>query len=433
MAGQTHRRRSGSAVASHRAGLLRQRDFRLFWFGETVSKCGSAATDVALPLVAVTTLHASALTVGVLGAATWLPYLLISLPAGAWVDRFPRRPVMIASNIVSAVLFASVPAAAWLDRLTVTHLLVVAFCTGLAKVFFRTAYQAYLPVVVGEKDLTEGNAKMQGSASAAEVAGPGLAGLMAQAFGAVTALLADAISFLVSTVCLRSIQVREPPNQDPRRNTGLIRRIAAGLRYTASDPYLRTLALYGCLGNLTLVAVQTLLIVFLIRVVNLGPGPTGLLMTSMGVGGIIGAMLTRSIVGRFGTARGLVLTTVVTMPAGLLIPLAQPGYRLVLFTLGLLVPAAGIVSSNIIATTFRQSYCPPHILGRTSAVISFLVFGAMPLGALIAGATAARWGTPTALWILSAGLMLPAVILVTSPIARLRDLPTRQAEAFPTA
>jgi predicted MFS family arabinose efflux permease len=400
-----------------------RRDFRLLWFGETVSRCGSAATDVALPLVAVATLHVSALTVGVLGVATWLPYLLISLPAGAWVDRFHRRPVMIASNIVSALLFASVPVAAWLGRLSVLHLLTVAFCTGFAKVFFRTAYQAYLPTVVGQRDLAEGNARMQGSASAAEVVGPGLAGLMAQAFGAVTALLADAISYLVSTACLRSIRVQEQPNQNPDRKTGLIRRICAGLRYTAHDPYLRTLALYGSLGNLALIAVQTLLIVFLIRVVKLGPGPTGLLMTGLGVGGILGAMLTGTIVRRYGTARGLLLATAVTTPAGLLLPLAQPGPRLVLFTLGLLVLAAGIVAGNIIAATFRQSYCPPHMLGRVSAVISFLVFGTMPVGALIAGTLAAKFGIQTALWTVCAGLILPAVVLVTSPIGRLRNLP----------
>jgi predicted MFS family arabinose efflux permease len=429
VAGQTNRQRTRSAPPSHRAGLLRQRDFRLLWFGETVSRCGSAATDVALPLVAVATLHVSALTVGVLGAATWLPYLLISLPAGAWVDRFHRRPVMITSNIVSALLFVSVPAAAWLGRLSVLHLLTVAFCAGIAKVFFRTAYQAYLPTIVGQHDLAEGNARMQGSASAAEVVGPGLAGLMAQAFGAVMALLADAISYLVSIACLRSIRVQERPSQDPRGNTHLIRRISAGLRYTGHDPYLRTLALYGSLGNLTLIAVQTLLIVFLIRVVKLGPGPTGLLMTGMGIGGVLGAMLTGTIVRRCGTARGLLLTTAVTTPAGLLLPLAQPGARLVVFMLGLLVLAAGIVASNIIAATFRQSYCPPHMLGRVSAVISFLVFGAMPIGALVAGTLAARFGIRAALWTLCAGLTLPAVILAISPIGRLRNLPSRPVTA----
>jgi predicted MFS family arabinose efflux permease len=158
-------------------------------------------------------------------------------------------------------------------------------------------------------------------------------------------------------------------------------------------------------------------------VVKLGPGPTGLLMTGLGVGGILGAMLTGTIVRRYGTARGLLLATAVTTPAGLLLPLAQPGPRLVLFTLGLLVLAAGIVAGNIIAATFRQSYCPPHMLGRVSAVISFLVFGTMPVGALIAGTLAAKFGIQTALWTVCAGLILPAVVLVTSPIGRLRNLP----------
>jgi hypothetical protein len=131
-----------------RSSLLWQHDFRLLWFGETVSKCGSEATAVALPLVAVSTLRAGPFAVGVLTAATWLPWLLVSLPAGAWVDRFTRRPIMVSCNVVSAVLFGSVPVTAWVGLLGVAHLLAVAFCAGVAKVFFRTAYRAYLPTVV---------------------------------------------------------------------------------------------------------------------------------------------------------------------------------------------------------------------------------------------------------------------------------------------
>jgi predicted MFS family arabinose efflux permease len=315
--------------------------------------------------------------------------------------------------------------AAGLGLLRMPHLLAVAFCAGLAKVFFRTAYQAYLPTVVDRAQLAEGNAKMQGSASAAEVAGPGIAGLMAQAFGAVTALLADGLSFLVSTVCLLGIRAREAPNEDPRRTAGLLRRIGAGLRYTAGDPYLRTLALFGAIGNLTLVAVQTLLVVFLIRVVGVGPGTTGLLMASMGLGGIAGALLAKPVIRRFGTARGLLVSALCTTPFGLLLPLAHKGLRLGLFAVGLFVLATGIVIGSVISASFRQAYCPPHLLGRVSAVVSFLVFGVMPVGALLAGAAGGILGVRTTLWILSGALMLPVLILIYSPVSRRRDLPAR--------
>jgi MFS family permease len=404
--------------------LLRSRNFQLFWFGETISRFGSAVTTVALPLVAVTTLHASVFAVGLLEAATWLPWVLIGLPAGAWVDRFARRPVMVACNVASAVLFGTVPVAAWWGLLGIGQLLAVAFCAGIARVFFRTAFQAYLPVVVPKDDLAEGNAKLQGSSSAAEIAGPGLAGLMAQAFGAVTAVFADAVSFVISVACLLSIDAREARSTDPRRNAGLFRRIAEGLRYVLTDPYLRAITLLGGLGNLTVVAVQTILVVFLIRVVGVGTGLTGLLMAGFGVGGVLGALVARRVIRRLGTARALLYSQLVAAPFGLLLPLAAPGFRLALFFAGAAVLAVGVVVGSIIGSSFRQAYCPPHLLGRVSAVVSFLVFGAMPVGALLGGGLAAALGIRPALWILAGALILPALVPVLSPIRGRHDLPT---------
>jgi MFS family permease len=407
-------------------GLLRQRDFRLLWFGETVSKCGSAATTVALPLIAVANLHASTFMVGVLEACTWLPWLLVSLPAGAWVDRFVRRRVMQTCNILSAMLFVSVPAAWWYGHLGIEQLLAVAFCAGTAKVFFRTAFQAYLPTVVAPDRLAAGNAMIHGSAATAEVAGPGIAGAMAQVFGAVMAVLVDAISFLISALCLSGIQARERRTEDPRRTAGLAHQIAVGLRYVARDPFLRTLTLFGALGNLVLVAIQTLQVVFLVRVVGVTPGLAGLLMAGMGVGGLVGAVSVRPIIDRLGTARTMLWCQLYTAPFGLLLPVTDSGVRLVLFALGNAVLATGIVAGSVVTATFRQSYCPPYLLGRVSSVMSFLVIGVMPVGALIGGAAGSVLGVREAMWILAGALMLPVMVLVFSPISRLRDLPTRR-------
>jgi predicted MFS family arabinose efflux permease len=404
---------------------LWQRDFRSLFVGETVSRAGSAITVVAMPLVAVSTLDVSVFTVGVLEAAAWLPWLLLGLPAGAWVDRFDRRPVLVSSNVASAVLFASVPVAAWAGLLTVSQLVVVAFCAGIVKVFFRTALQAYLPVVVPSDRLAEGNAKLQGVASAAEVAGPGLAGVMAQVLGAVTALLADAVSFVVSAICLLRIRIEEPPNEDPRRTDGLLEKIRTGIRYVATDPYLRTLTLFGALGNLVLVAIQTLLVLFLIRVVRVEAGVAGLLLTGLGIGGILGALSVNELTRRLGSARVLVLCEATTAPFALLLPMADRGWRLALFMVGGTVMAAGVVAGSIIASSFRQSYCPPYLLGRVSSVVSFLVFGAMPVGALLAGAAGSALGVRTALWLLAGALTLSVLVLIFSPISRRRDLPTR--------
>jgi predicted MFS family arabinose efflux permease len=408
-----------------RGGLLHHHDFRQLWLGETISKAGSAVTTVALPLVAVVTLSASPVAVGLLEAAAWLPWLLFSLPAGAWVDGWPRRPVMQVTNVVSFILLASVPAAAWLGVLTMAQLVVVAFGVGIAKVFFRPAFQAYLPSIVAAADLREGNAKLHGSYSVAEVAGPGVAGLLAQAFGAVNAVLLDAASFLVSTLCLSRIQAEEQPPADPRHNSGLFQRIGEGLRYVAREAHLRALTLFAASSNLVLVATQVLLIIFLVRVVGVGAATVGVLMASMGVGGVLGALVTKRISERFGTARGLLLSELVAVPFGLLVPLTSQGVGLALFAAGNVVLSAGIVAGNVIGSAFRQGYCPTDMMGRVSAVTACLIYGSMPLGALIGGSLGAGIGIRPALWVLAGALFLPLLFLLYSPIRRERNLPTR--------
>ena len=224
--------------------LWRARDFRLLWIGETTSSLGSSVASVASPLVAVVTLQANTFTIGLLAAAAWMPWLLIGLPAGAWVDRLAKRPMMLACNIASMLFFASIPVAAWSGFLTVTQLLVVALLGGTAKVFFVTAYRAYLPTLVSTGYLLEANAKLQGSESAVQIAGQGLSGVLAQAFGAVSGLVADAVSFGISVLRLRSIRAREPR---PERTTKdrLRDEIGDGLRVVIHDPYLRVLTVFG--------------------------------------------------------------------------------------------------------------------------------------------------------------------------------------------
>ena len=243
----------GGASGQRRfGGLLRRRSFRLLWTGETISQLGNAMALVGVPLVAVTVLHASTFAVGVLAAAAWLPWLVIGLPAGAWVDRWPARRVMIACDVISAGLYASVPITAWAGVLTTGLLIAVQLAGGAASVLFMTAYQVYLPSIVAPAELIEGNTKMQGSASAAAFAGPSLAGLVAQLLGAVTALLCNAVSFLVSAACLLGARARPSrPAAGARlaaarpaaaRPTTLRREIADGLMFVQRDPFLRQLS-----------------------------------------------------------------------------------------------------------------------------------------------------------------------------------------------
>src|SRR5271154_3685691 len=185
-----------------RLGLLRQRDFRLLWIGESTSTLGSAISGIALPLVAVVVLHSGAFVMGLLAAVTWLPTLVFGLPAGAWVDRCRRRRVMMACNAAGLLLMLSVPVAAWLGWLSLDYLLAVAVLIGTVTVFGSPAFQAFLPSIVAKENLTEANSKLSASNQVALMSGSSVAGVIAEAFGAVTGMLLDALSYLIALVCL---------------------------------------------------------------------------------------------------------------------------------------------------------------------------------------------------------------------------------------
>ncbi len=410
--------------AARSVSPLRDHDFRLLWAAETISHTGNAVTVVAVPLVAILVLHASPMVLGVLTAAAWLPALLVSLPAGAWVDQVGRRRVVQVSNVSSAALFASVPAAAWFGVLTLTHLVVVAFVAGICRVFLRTALQAYMPTVVPRHNLTAANSWLSGSESAAELAGPTLAGILAQVFGAVAAVAVDAASFLVAAVCMWRIRTVETAGV-VRHNTGLGARIVVGVRYVFADPYLRTMALFGPAGNFTQAAMQTLMVVFLVRTVGVPAAGVGILLAGMGIGGLAGAALAAPAGRRFGTARALLWFGGVTIPAALLLPAATPGWRLVLFPLGLAVVFTGVAAGSVISRSFRQAYVPDNMLARSGATMSMLGYGAIPAGALTGGWLATAVGVHTAMWITCVALLGPWFIVLASPIRRVRDLPVR--------
>ncbi|MEV4766629.1 MFS transporter [Micromonospora chokoriensis] len=404
-------------------GLLRHRDFRLLWAGQTVSSVGSNVTTVALPLVAVAVLDASTFQVAVLTAAAWLPWLLIGLPAGAWVDRLPRRSVMVVCDLFCASAFLSVPLAAVLGWLTVAHLLVVALSAGAARVFFETADQVYLPVLLRPEQLTEGNAKLQATQTVSHVVGPGLAGLIAQLTGAVAALLLDALTFLASAALLLRIRTREPRVRRPDRSRSLRQDIAEGLRFVVRDPYLRVLTAFGAASNFGLSGYQAVLVVFLVRELRLEPGLVGALVGVMSVGGIIGALVATRVGRRWGTAPALLIGGVLAGPPALLIPLAAPGVGLAWPALGGVLVGLGVAVGNVVKGAFRQTYTPHHMLGRVTVSMQLLNYGTIPVAAVLAGVIGARYGVGTAVFVMTAWQAFTPLILLIGPIRRRRDLP----------
>ena len=406
-------------------GLWGNRDFRLLWTGETTSMLGSMVAGTALPLVAIVTLQASTFMVALLTAVAWLPWLLVGLPAGAWVDRWPKRPVMLVCNTVSMVVFASVPTAAAFGVLTMPYLLGAALLGGTAKVFFSLAYRAYLPLLVGADDLLEANAKLQGSESAVEVAGPGLAGLLAQAFGPVSGILVDAVSFGVSVVCVRAIRARETV----RRATEHVRlrtQIAEGLRFLIHDRYLRSLMVFGAVTNLALDGYVSIQIVFLARELGAGPGLVGLVLALAATGGVAGAVLAGRLAKRVGAARAFVLCEAVAAPMLLLGPFSSPGWGLALFVVSGFGLLGGLVGSNVLSGTFRQQYLPPELFGRITASYALVNYGTIPLGGLLGGILGEAIGIRPTMWLMGGVLAASLAILLFGPFGRLRDFPVRE-------
>jgi Transmembrane secretion effector len=414
------------SVPRRRGGLLWQRNFRLLWAGETVSGAGSAMAAIGVPLLAVTVLHAGTFAVAALTAAAYVPWLVIGLPAGAWVDRLPGRPLMITCDMVSALLYASLPAAAWLGVLSTAQVVVVALLAGAANVVFATAYQVCLPSLVTAAELAEGNAKLQGSAAVAAIGGRSAAGLAAQAIGTAPALLFNAASFLVSAACLLRIRTEATPPA-PARTTTVRAEIAQGLRFIARDPYLRPLTVYGAVANLAYTGSTALLVVFLVRVAGFGPAGAGLLLGTGGIGGVLGALAARAAARRLGTARTLLLSALAAGLFSLLIPLTATGPRAACYVVGSAVTAGGIMVGNIIAGTFRQAYCPPLMLGRIGASMRFVLFGTIPLGALLAGGLGSALGVRAALWIILAVYAPSGALLLTPAILSSKDLPSAAA------
>jgi MFS family permease len=405
-----------------RGGLIWHREFRLLWAGESTSDVGTAVSGLVMPLIAVVYLHATPFEVGALAAAAWVPWLLIGLPAGVWVDRSRCRPLMIGCDVVRALAIATVPIVAAFDALGMAQLFVVAAETGFATVIFQVAYVSYLPTLLMEDELAEGNAKLQGSEAVSRVVGPGLGGVLVQAFRPPFAMIVDAASYVISAVALTGIRVREEPSEPAERN--LRREIAEGGQYVRSDPILRVMTIAPALANLFFTGYGALEVLFLVRTVHLAPASVGLLIGLVSLGSVAGAAIARPVGRRIGTARAVWVSALVTAPFGLLIALTTRGSGLAFFVIGNVLLFVGILIYNVTVMTFRQAYCPPQILGRVVASMRFVLFGTIPLGALIGGGLASLFGIRTAVLILLAGNILPGLILAASPLRAMRDLPT---------
>ncbi|MGA5562072.1 MFS transporter [Streptomyces platensis] len=409
------------------SGPLRLRDFRLLLAGAAAGQLGAQVTLVALPLVAVLELNAPAFQVGLLTAAETAAFLLVGLPAGAWVDRMRKLPLMIRADVVRAVAMASIPLAGVAGVLTMAQLYLVALVTGVATVFFDVAHQSFVPHLLPKDQLVPGNGALETIRSSAQVAGPGLGGGLVQLLGASLAIVADAVGYLLSALFLWGIK---QPESRPERvaGTSLRQDIGEGLRFVFGHRLLRVIAVTTGLANFftaTLMATQS---VFLVRVLGLAPGVVGLVLAASAVGGLAGALCAGRLAARFGQARIIWLSALATGPFALLWPLSGRGAGAALFAVGSGVVFFGAVVYNVAQVSFRQALCPPRLLGRMNATLRFLMWGTLPLGALAGGALADAFGARTALAWCAAGFLVVPLPLLLSPLRRMRDLPAAPAD-----
>ncbi|MGW4793250.1 MFS transporter [Nonomuraea sp. NPDC004297] len=401
--------------------LLHDRDFRGLFLADSASQVGSQLLLLALPLVAVTALHASALELGVLTACETLAFVVIGLPAGAIVDRLRKRAVMVVSDWARALALASVPLTWWLDALTIYQLYVVALVLGVFTVFFDAAYQSYLPHLVGRERLVEGNSALEVVRTVAQLGGPSVGGYLIQFLTAPFALVVTVAGFAWSALCLGTIRKRETRQERPR--THLVKEIGEGVRFVLGHPLLRRIAGCTATANLFGAMAQPAILLLLARELGLGAGTIGLLLAVAGLGGVLGALANRRLSARLGQGPTIWLAIAVPAPLMFVLPWVQADWRLILFAVFEFCTGAGTVIYNVTQLSFRQAVTPEPLLGRMNATIRFVVWGTLPLGGVLGGALSEVIGVRDALLVAACGSCLAFLWVFTSPLRGMRELP----------
>ncbi|MEU7931414.1 MFS transporter [Micromonospora echinofusca] len=401
--------------------LLRERVFRRYWSAQTVSYFGDEVSTLALPLLAVLIFEATPAEMGYLTAAALAPNLFLSLLAGAWVDRYPyKRRLMILTDLGRALLLIAVPVAYVLDLLTMPQLYLVAFAVGTLAVIFEVARGPLFVSVVGRADYVEANTLINGSRAMSLVAGPSIGGVLVQVLTAPIALIADALSYVVSAYFLVRIRPTEPA---PARGGGLA--LGAGLGFIARTPMMRALLLGTTTVNLFNFMFIALFVLYATQELGLAPGLLGAVLGAGAVGGLIGAALTGRLVRRFGVGPTLLAGFVLFPAPMLLVPLAggpTPVSVGMLFAAEFLA-AIGVMLLDITVGSVQTALTPEALLARVAGARRTVNYGIRPIGALIGGALGSTLGVRPALWIATAGALAGVLWVAFSPVSRLRGLP----------
>ncbi|WP_353809280.1 MFS transporter [Agromyces sp. SYSU T00194] len=409
--------------------LWRDRDFLRLWAGQTVSQFGAQLAHVAIPVLAIVLLGASEFEVGLLSAADTAAFLVVGLPAGAWIDRMRKRRVMIVADLVRALALAAIPALWALDALEMWHVYLVGLVIGTATVFFDVSYQSVIPVLVRRPRIGEANAKLEASAQVARIGGPAIGGGLLALVSAPFVILGTAIGYLVSFAFLLGIRADETPK--PRTpGVGLVAEIREGLSFVWHHRLIRRITLNTALANFFGTLSMTLVSLLVLRELGLTPAVLGLVLSIGSAGGLLGALATPWLTRRLGEGTVIPASTVMFGLSACLVPLtaAVPQFAVPLLIVAELGFSFSVLVYNIAQVSFRQRVTPHHLLGRMNASIRFVVWGVMPISSLIAGALASVIGVVPTMWVGAICQLLAGAVVVFSPFRGMRTLPDADEE-----
>ena len=408
--------------------LLRHPDFLKLWTAETISVFGSSITQLALPLIAATVLRVSPFEFGLLTTIEFLPFILFSLPAGVWVDRLRRRPILIAGDLGRALAIASIPVAFYFDALTIWQLYIVGFVNGILTVFFDVAYQSYLPSVVERDQLVDGNSKLEITRSASQILGPGMAGLLIGFFRAPFAMVIDSVSYFVSALFLTWIRRPEPPivahdevASGPKPS--MREEISVGLRYVTGHRWLRNIAATTGTSNLFGNVVNAILILYLVDERGLGPEAIGFAFSVASVGFLVGALTTNRLTSRVGVGRMLVASAIGFSVSNMPVAFAPDALIWPALAISGLIGGFSGTAWNINQVSLRQAITPTRMQGKMNATMRFIVWGTIPLGAILGGALGGVIGLHETIIVGAIGGLLAFIPVTLSSVRHIVTMP----------
>jgi MFS family permease len=404
-------------------GLWQDADFLKLWSAQTISQLGSQVTLLALPLVAIVSLDASPFQVAVLPFLAAVPFLLLSLPVGVWIDRLRRKPLMIVADGARAVMLLAIPVAHVAGVLTLELLYAAAFLNGAMAVFFDLAYLSYVPTLVERTRLASANGKLEGSRSAAQVAGPGLAGALIAALGAPLAILVDALSFGLAAALVGRIRHAEPAPEPKAERARMRTQLREGIAYVMRQPYLRVLTLCTATWNLFVAMVMGIFLLYVVRELDVAAGVVGVVFMLGNVGTLVGALVAGRVARAVGIGRAIAAGVCIASLGLLAVPLAPAALPVPVLVGAMFVFTFGAIVFNINQLTLRQAITPRRLLGRMNSVVRFMYWSTSPAGFLLGGAIGSAYGLRTAIWIGVAGSLVAWTPMLFSSLVRLRALP----------